>query len=69
MTNTEIQKRLRKAISESGLSQKEIAKLTGVNASTISKYMRLNKFPALDTFALLCKALDVSSDEILGLSD
>ena len=62
-----IQKRLRDAIEESNLTQKEIAEKLGINPSTVSKYMRLNKYPSLDTFANLCKILDISSDEILGL--
>jgi transcriptional regulator with XRE-family HTH domain len=65
----EIQKKIREAIAASGLSQKEIAAKIGVNPSTVSKYMRLNKYPAIDTFALLCKTVDVSSDEILGLTE
>ncbi len=39
----------------------------GINPSTVSKYVRLDKFPAIDTFANLCEILDVSADEILGL--
>lgn len=35
--------------------------------SPVSKYVRLDKFPAIDTFANLCEILDVSSDDILGL--
>ncbi len=35
--------------------------------SPVSKYVRLDKFPAIDTFANLCEFLDVSSDYILGL--
>ena len=63
----EIQKRLREAITYSNVSQKELAQKLGVNPSTVSKYMRLNKYPSLDTFANICEILDVSSDEILGL--
>ena len=63
----EIQKRLREAIQYSDMSQKELAEKLGINPSTVSKYMRLDKFPSLDTFANICKILDVSSDDILGL--
>ena len=68
ITLTEIQKRLREEIKNSNLSQKQIAEKLGINPSTVSKYLRLDKFPALDTFANLCKILDVSADEILGLN-
>ncbi|MCH5148227.1 MAG: helix-turn-helix transcriptional regulator [Clostridiales bacterium] len=67
ITISEIQKRLREAIKFSAISQKDIAAKLGINQSTVSKYMRLNKYPAIDTFANLCKILDVSADDILGL--
>lgn len=67
ITITEIQERLREAIKYGNISQKQLAKALGVNPSTVSKYMKQNKYPSLDTFANLCKILDVSSDEILGL--
>ena len=63
----DIQKRLREAISQSGISQKELAEKLGINPSTVSKYMKLNKYPSIDTFANLCDIIDVSADEILGL--
>lgn len=64
----DIQRRLREEIRASGISQKEIAERLGINPSTVSKYLRLDKYPSLDTFANLCEILDVSSDEILGLN-
>ena len=63
----DIQKRLREAIQYGTISQKELAQKLGVNPSTISKYMRLDKYPSLDTFANICEILDVSADDILGL--
>lgn len=63
----EIQARLRDAIKNSGLSQKEVAQWIGVNPSTVSKYVRMEKSPSLDTFATLCRVLGISSDRILGL--
>lgn len=67
ITITEIQKRLREAIQYGNISQKELAERLGINPSTVSKYMRLDKFPALDTFANICQILDISADDILGL--
>ncbi|MDE5789256.1 MAG: helix-turn-helix domain-containing protein [Clostridia bacterium] len=67
ITINEIQKRLREAIKNSGLTQQKIAKQLNVSSGTISKYMRIDKYPSLDTFANLCEILDVSADEILGL--
>lgn len=63
----DIQRRMREEIRASGKSQKEIAARLGINPSTVSKYLRLDKYPSLDTFANLCEILDVSADEILGL--
>ena len=63
----EIQKRLREAIQYSHITQKELAEKLGINPSTVSKYMRLDKYPSLDPFANICEILDVSADEILGL--
>lgn len=63
----DIQKRLRDEIGASGMTQRELAEKLHINPSTVSKYMRLDKFPSLDTFANICEILDVSSDEILGL--
>lgn len=65
----EIKLRLRNAIKSSGLSQKEIAKRVGIHPSTVSKYVRMEKYPSIDTFATLCRAIGVSSDRILGLND
>lgn len=67
ITIAEIQVRLREAIRQSGLTQAEIARRLGVTSNTVNKYMKANKFPSLETFANLCKILDVSADEILGL--
>ena len=68
MNLKDIQYRLREAIKQSGIPQKIIAKEIGVSAQTVSKYMREDVFPALDTLAKLCKFLDVKSDYILGIS-
>ena len=63
----DIQKRLREEIKSSHMTQKEIADKLGINPSTVSKYVCLDKYPSLDTFANLCDILDVSADDILGL--
>lgn len=71
-TNNElmsIQKRLREAITQSGIEQKVIAEKIGVSPQTVSKYMTCDVFPTLDTLARLCTVLDVSSDYILGIKE
>ncbi len=67
ITIKEIQLRLREEIKWSGITQKELAEKLNINASTVSKYMRLDKYPSLETFANICQILDLSADEILGL--
>lgn len=64
-----IQVRLREVIKQSGIPQKVIAREIGVSAQTVSKYMRADVFPALDTLAKLCKLLDVKSDYVLGITE
>ena len=54
-------------VENTDLEAKEIAEKLGINPSTVSKYMRQDKFPSIDTFANLCQILDISADEILGL--
>lgn len=63
----DVQIRLREEIKWSGITQKELAEKLGINASMVSKYMRLDKYPSLETFANICEILDISSDEVLGL--
>ena len=69
MNLAEIQIRLRESIIRSGITQKDLAKQIGVSPQTVSKYMKHNIFPALDTLALICKTIDVSADYILGLTN
>ena len=69
MELTDIQLRLRECLRRSGITQKELAKKIGVSAQTVSKYMKADVFPALDTFAKLCSALDVSANYVLGLGE
>ena len=65
----EIQQRLAEEIRQSGITQAEITKRLGIKHQQISCYLKGQKMPTLDTFANLCRILDVSSDEILGLKD
>lgn len=63
----EILRRLSEAIKYNHLSQCEIAKGIGVSQQIISEYVHMRKMPSLDTFAKLCKVLEVDSNIILGL--
>ena len=64
-----IKTRLKEEIKNSGLTTVEIAKRVGISPEMVTQYVATKKLPKLDTFARLCKELDVSADYILGLSD
>ena len=66
---SKIRKRLIEAIKQSGLSNTAIAKQVGIHVSMITDYKNTSKLPCLVNFCVLCKVLDVSADEILGLKD
>ena len=66
VTLQQIQANLAKAIKQSGLTQKEIGARLGVSQQTVSHYIKGDKLPALDTFANLCKVLDVNPADILS---
>lgn len=62
-----IKERLSAEIANSGLTTIQIADKIGVSPEMITQYKTTKKLPRLDTFAKLCKELDLSADEILGL--
>ena len=61
----DIQKRLAEAITQSGISQSELARRLGIKQQQISCYIHGKKMPALDTLANLCKILDADANYIL----
>ena len=66
---SQIRERLTEAIRTSGKKQIEIAEQACIADTTLSDYIHKNILPSIETFALLCRALDVSADYILGLDD
>ena len=62
-----IKERLIEEIKNSGLSTFEIAKKIGVSPEMVTQYCTTKKLPKLDTFARLCKELDLDANYILGL--
>lgn len=69
ITLTNIREKLINAINNSGMKQIEIATKLGIRQSVVSDYLRGKKMPALDTFANLCKVLDVDPADILCTND
>ncbi|MBO5714609.1 MAG: helix-turn-helix transcriptional regulator [Clostridia bacterium] len=67
ITLDQIREKMIDAIKRSGKTYTEIAKLIGVKQQTVSQYIHNNKMPALDTFANLCKVLDIDANDILCL--
>ena len=63
----QIQERLAEEIIHSGMSQTKIAKKIGVSQQAVSSYVRRCKMPAFDTFANLCRLLDLDANYILFL--
>lgn len=64
-----IKKRLSEELKNSNLTTVEIAKRVGVSPEMVTQYSTTKKLPKLDTFAKICKELDLSANYILGLED
>lgn len=64
-----IKERLSAELKSCPLTKVEIARRVGVSPEMITQYVTTKKLPSLDTFAKLCKELDLSAEYILGISD
>lgn len=70
MTKEDFSKHLSNLLEERGLSQTDLAKLTGIRASTISDWINGKYLPKQDKRLLIARALDVSPDRLyLGDDD
>ena len=69
MENTIIKERLSEELKNCGLTTVEIARRIGVSPEMVTQYRTTKKFPKLDTFAKLCKELDLDATYILGLTE
>lgn len=61
--------RLKESIQDRGITQRMLATLTGTTEVSISRWANGSRLPNADALYRLCKALDVSADYLLGLSD
>jgi transcriptional regulator with XRE-family HTH domain len=50
-----------------GLSQNDLAKLTGISSRMIAHYERHVSYPSIDKIELFAKALNISIGELMGL--
>ncbi|MBQ9782345.1 MAG: helix-turn-helix transcriptional regulator [Clostridia bacterium] len=66
MKESIIKKRLSEELKNSGLTTIEIAKRIGVSPEMVTQYSTTKKLPKLDTFAKICKELDLDANYILG---
>ena len=66
MEESIIKKRLSEELKNSGLTTIEISKRVGVSPEMITQYSTTKKLPKLDTFAKICKELDLDANYILG---
>ena len=64
-----ITENLRREIEQSGIKKSDIAKAIGVSKATVSQYLSGRAQPTLATFSKLCKVLDCSADDILGIKE
>ena len=64
-----IKQRLKEELTACPLTRAEITKRVGVSPEMITQYITTKKLPRLDTFARLCRELDLSAEYILGLRD
>ena len=67
MENQIIKQRLSEELKNSCLTTVEIARKVGVTPEMITQYRTTKKLPKLDTFARLCRELDLDANYILGL--
>lgn len=58
--------RIKQALTEKGMSQKELASITGLTESSISHWVAGRYEPRQDAIYLISKALDVSEAWLMG---
>ena len=64
MNKKEIGVKIRNARLEKGLTQQDLAKITGVTPESISYYEAGKKTPALDKLKTICRVLGFSMDSL-----
>ncbi len=62
-------KRLSEELKAKSMTRQDLADLIDVTAEMVTQYLTTKKLPSLETFAKICKALEVSADYMLGLKD
>ena len=58
---------IRQAREQKGISQRKFSVMLGLSETAYGHYEGRRRTMELDTFVKICKLLDLSADEILGL--
>ncbi|HCV48014.1 MAG TPA: XRE family transcriptional regulator [Catenibacterium sp.] len=61
--------RIRALLKEKNMTQKQLAKLTGVTESALSHYVKGDRIPSGDALANIAYALSTTANYILGKED
>lgn len=62
----EVGERIQRLLESKGMSRRELAELSGLTEAAISRYITGSRIPKTISLSAIAKALDVSSDELLG---
>ncbi len=60
---------LKEIMLEKGLTQTQVSIRAGIKQSQVSEWLKGKSKPGYDSLKSLCKALDVTGDQLLGLTD
>lgn len=69
MTKEDFSKHLSNLLEERGLSQADLAKLTGIRASTISDWINGVYYPKQDKRLLVARVLNIPPDRLYALDE
>lgn len=64
-----ITQRIKEVLAEKSISAYRLAILTGISQPNISRFLNCKIEISIVNFLKICRALDVSADYLLGLSD
>ena len=62
----EFEERLKNIMIKQGLTQKELAIRSGITEASMSKYLSGERTPRIDVILNLSRALEITTDELLG---
>lgn len=63
---SEFTKRVKELMERDQISQKELAKLSGISESSISRYLSGSKEPRIDILANIAKVFNVTTSYLVG---